>query len=92
MGRTAAGGSGARGTFAKAVEGGAKMLGESPALATLIAGKEHGLSEYKDALEDESSMARFPLTDIRLVKKGIVDRFHGSTWLYHGRLHPLPSE
>ncbi|MCW1917068.1 PA2169 family four-helix-bundle protein [Luteolibacter sp. GHJ8] len=48
--------SGAWGTFAKAVEGGAKILGESPALAALIAGEEHGISEYREALESSGVM------------------------------------
>lgn len=56
MGGTPADGSGAWGTFAKAVEGGAKLLGESPALSTLIAGEEHGISEYEDALKDDNVM------------------------------------
>jgi hypothetical protein len=56
MGGMPADGSGAWGTFAKAVEGGAKLLGESPALAALIAGEEHGISEYEDALQDENVM------------------------------------
>lgn len=56
MGATPSQDSGAWGTFAKAVEGGAKLLGESPALAALIAGEEHGISEYQSALEDPKVM------------------------------------
>jgi hypothetical protein len=44
--------SGAWGGFVKALEGGAKLLGGSPALAVLQAGEEHGISDYEDALED----------------------------------------
>ncbi|RYD65413.1 MAG: DUF2383 domain-containing protein [Verrucomicrobiaceae bacterium] len=48
--------SGAWGTFAKAVEGTAKMLGESPALAALKQGEEHGIDEYEEALRNEGVM------------------------------------
>jgi len=57
MGATPSGDSGAWGAFAKAVEGTAKLLGESPALQALIAGEEHGIDEYKEALLDEDVMA-----------------------------------
>jgi len=49
--------SGAWGTFAKAIEGGAKLLGETAALQALIAGEEHGIQEYQDALKDTEVMA-----------------------------------
>lgn len=48
--------SGAWGTFAKAVEGTATMLGKSPALAALEEGEKHGIDEYRDALENEDVM------------------------------------
>jgi len=57
MGATPSTDSGAWGAFAKAVEGTAKLLGESPALQALIAGEEHGIDEYKEALQDEDVMA-----------------------------------
>lgn len=56
MGAEAATDSGAWGGFAKAVEGSAKLLGESPALAALSAGEEHGINEYKSALENPDVM------------------------------------
>ncbi|MCW1915855.1 PA2169 family four-helix-bundle protein [Luteolibacter sp. GHJ8] len=56
MGGTPAEDSGAWGTFARAVEGGAKLLGESLALSALIAGEEHGISEYQEALEQQGAM------------------------------------
>jgi demethoxyubiquinone hydroxylase (CLK1/Coq7/Cat5 family) len=48
--------SGAWGDFAKAVEGSALALGESPALAVLQAGEEHGVREYEGALDDPALM------------------------------------
>ncbi|RYD76897.1 MAG: DUF2383 domain-containing protein [Verrucomicrobiaceae bacterium] len=45
--------SGAWGTFAQAVEGTAKLLGESAALKALIEGEEHGIKDYESALENE---------------------------------------
>jgi len=48
--------SGAWGTFAKAVEGSATLLGESPALAALNQGEEHGIGEYRSALANEHVM------------------------------------
>jgi len=56
MGAEPAAGSGAWGTFAKAVEGTAKMLGESPALAALQQGEEHGIDEYEEALRNPDVM------------------------------------
>lgn len=48
--------SGPWGTFAAAVEGTAKMLGESTALTALIQGEKHGISGYEDALDDPEVM------------------------------------
>ena len=45
--------SGAWGTFAKAVEGTAKVFGNTAALKALKEGEEHGVKEYQGALEDE---------------------------------------
>lgn len=56
MGAEPAAESGAWGTFAKAVEGTAKMLGESPALAALKQGEEHGIDEYEEALRNTGVM------------------------------------
>lgn len=56
MGATPASSSGAWGTFAKAVEGTATMLGESPALAVLEEGEEHGINEYESALRNPDVM------------------------------------
>ena len=48
--------SGVWGGFAAALEGAAKLLGESPALKILQTGEEHGLRDYQDALEDPGVM------------------------------------
>jgi uncharacterized protein (TIGR02284 family) len=45
-------GSGAWGAFAKAVEGTARLFGDSAALKALKEGEEHGLKDYQDALQD----------------------------------------
>ena len=45
-------GSGAWGTFAKAVEGVAKLFGCTAALKALKEGEEHGIKEYEAFLED----------------------------------------
>lgn len=48
--------SGAWGTFAKAVEGTAKMFGERSAIMALKQGEEHGISEYEEALNSPDVM------------------------------------
>lgn len=50
--------SGAWGTFAKAVQGGAKVFGISSAVATLEQGEDHGLADYKRDLKDLSPQAQ----------------------------------
>jgi len=47
-------GSGAWGTWAKTVEGAAKLFGNKAALKALKEGEEHGIKEYKSALDDEN--------------------------------------
>src|SRR5438067_10979268 len=47
-------GSGAWGTFAKAIEGAAKVFGNTAALKALKEGEEHGLKSYEKALGDDS--------------------------------------
>ena len=49
--------SGAWGAFAKAVEGTAKLFGNTAALKALKEGEEHGLKDYEDALHDETLSA-----------------------------------
>ena len=45
--------SGAWGTWAKFVEGTAKMLGNTAALEALRQGEQHGIKEYERALEED---------------------------------------
>jgi hypothetical protein len=47
IGGTPATGSGPWGTFAKAVEGSAKLMGDKAAVAALEEGEDHGLKDYK---------------------------------------------
>ena len=47
-------GSGAWGKFAKAVEGTAKLFGQTAALKALKEGEERGISDYEKALKDEN--------------------------------------
>jgi len=47
LGGAPSAGSGAWGTWAKLVEGGAKILGDKAAVAALEEGEDHGLKEYK---------------------------------------------
>lgn len=48
--------SGAWGMLANAIEGVATLVGESASLQALIAGEEHGVSDYESALENEDVM------------------------------------
>lgn len=52
-------GSGVWGAFAKAVEGGAKVLGDKVAISALEEGEDHGRNEYRDELKklDDSTRA-----------------------------------
>ena len=52
IGGTPAKGSGPWGTFAKAVEGSAKILGDKAAVAALEEGEDHGLKDYKKDADD----------------------------------------
>jgi demethoxyubiquinone hydroxylase (CLK1/Coq7/Cat5 family) len=57
LGGEVATGSGPWGTFAKLVEGGAKVFGEKSAVAALEEGEDHGRNDYKrdiDKLDAES--------------------------------------
>ena len=50
--------SGAWGAWAKVVEGTAKLFGDASALKALKEGEEHGLKDYREALDDVSGPAR----------------------------------
>lgn len=56
MGGEPSEGSGAWGGFVQTLEGVAVMLGQSPALAVLEKGEQHGIDEYKKALANEAVM------------------------------------
>lgn len=49
--------SGVWGSFAKAFEGAAALLGIAPALAALKQGEEHGVKEYQEAVNDDAMPA-----------------------------------
>jgi hypothetical protein len=55
-------GSGPWGAFAKAVEGGAKVLGEKVTIAALEQGEDHGLADYKRGLDDLDTTTRSLVT------------------------------
>ena len=54
--------SGAWGTFAKAVEGGAAALGTGAAIAALEEGEDHGLADYRRDLSELSAESRVFVT------------------------------
>ncbi|MEO8275444.1 MAG: DUF2383 domain-containing protein [Thermoanaerobaculia bacterium] len=58
LGGTPADGSGAWGSFAKLVEGGAKVFGTKATVAALEEGEDHGRDEYKSELEGLSADVR----------------------------------
>ena len=62
-------GSGPWGSFAKAVEGVAKLLGNTGALKALKEGEEHGLKDYEDALQDHNLPA-----DCQALIRGILPK------------------
>lgn len=51
-------GSGAWGTFAKLVEGGAKVFGEKAAIAALEEGEDHGRDDYRKEATDLDARAQ----------------------------------
>lgn len=58
LGGEPADGSGIWGTFAKAIEGGAKVLGEKVAISALEEGEDHGRNEYRQELDKLDEMTR----------------------------------
>lgn len=62
-------GSGPWGAFAKAIEGTAKLLGNTAALKALKEGEEHGLKDYEDALNDQNLPA-----DCQALVRGLIPR------------------
>jgi hypothetical protein len=57
-GGTPSEGSGPWGVFAKAVEGGARLMGDKVAVAALEEGEDHGLKDYKSDVTDLDISAR----------------------------------
>jgi hypothetical protein len=57
-GGTPAEGSGPWGVFAKAVEGGARILGDKVAVAALEEGEDHGLKDYKANVGELDTVSR----------------------------------
>ena len=62
--------SGLWGGFVVALEGAASLLGPSPALKILQEGEEHGIREYREALEDAEVSGE--LKD--LIREGLLPR------------------
>lgn len=55
--------SGAWGVWAQVVEGTAKLFGDASALKALKEGEEHGLKDYREALDDVDQPARVLITN-----------------------------
>ncbi|MDQ5871490.1 MAG: PA2169 family four-helix-bundle protein [Acidobacteriota bacterium] len=55
--------SGPWGVWAKVVEGTAKLFGDASALKALKEGEEHGLKDYREALDDVDEPARVLITN-----------------------------
>lgn len=62
-------GSGAWGAFAKAVEGTAKLFGDTAALKALKEGEEHGLNDFQRALENKDLPA-----DCQTLIQGLIEK------------------
>ncbi len=58
VGGTPSESSGVWGTFAQAVEGTAKVLGDTLAIKALKEGEEHGLKDYREAVDDVDAGSR----------------------------------
>jgi uncharacterized protein (TIGR02284 family) len=65
--------SGAWGVWAKLVEGGAKLVGNTAALKALKEGEEHGLKTYEAALDDDS----LPVDTKTLIRSTLVPQTRG---------------
>lgn len=61
--------SGPWGSFAKAVEGTAKLFGNAAALKALKEGEEHGLKDYEEALKEEGLPA-----DCQALIRGLMEK------------------
>jgi len=62
LGGEPAEGSGPWGVFAKAIEGGARLMGDKVAVAALEEGEDHGLKDYKKDMNDLDASAQHLVT------------------------------
>jgi uncharacterized protein (TIGR02284 family) len=67
--------SGVWGAFAKAVEGGAKVLGDKAAIAALEEGEDHGRNDYRRDLDKLDSASR-QVVETRIMPE--QERTHGA--------------
>lgn len=58
--------SGAWGVYAKTIEGVATLFGDASALKALKEGEEHGLKDYREALDDVDESSRPLITEVFL--------------------------
>jgi hypothetical protein len=63
LGGEPAEGSGPWGVFAKAIEGGARLMGDKVAVAALEEGEDHGLKDYKKDMNDLDASAQHLVTN-----------------------------
>lgn len=56
--------SGVWGVYAKTIEGVAKLFGDSSALKALKEGEEHGLKDYREALDDVDDSGRRLIAEV----------------------------
>jgi len=68
LGGTAAADSGPWGSFAKLIEGGAKLFGEKAAIAALEEGEDHGLKLYRN----NSDVAKLDLATRDFVERSLL--------------------
>jgi len=76
-------GSGAWGTFAKLVEGGAKAFGERAAIAALEEGEDKGLRDYRDALGKLSGEARIFVENLLIEQERTHLMLSGAKKTFH---------
>lgn len=62
LGGEPAEGSGPWGVFAKAIEGGARIMGDKVAIAALEEGEDHGLKDYKEDCDELDAEQRMLVT------------------------------
>ena len=58
--------SGAWGVYAKTIEATAKLFGDTSALKALKEGEEHGLKDYREALDDVDGSSRRLISEVLL--------------------------